>query len=301
MEIMRVLPIAAESLGVRSMATLVTVGETRLLIDPGAAQGEKRFGLPPSPTERRAQARASAQIVDAANRTSAIFITHYHSEHYNLLADAPATTPVFAKVPTTPSQHEQSRRLFILIGAAGRRIALADGARFQIGEAAIQCSPPLSRGKDGDVLSEVMAVTVRAKGQTFVHASDLQGPLSEAARDYLVGQMPDLLYISGAPTYRLGAASQHEANRVTIEDVGRGVDYLLEIIRVSGCLVIVDHHLTRDVRYREHYRRVFATGRACTVAGFLSRPEDLLEARRPALHASHALETAPPVPAGALR
>ena len=45
---MNVVPLAADSLGVRSMATYVECGETRILIDPGAALGAARFGLPPA-------------------------------------------------------------------------------------------------------------------------------------------------------------------------------------------------------------------------------------------------------------
>ena len=48
---MNIVPLAADSLGVRSMATYVECGETRLLIDPGAALGASRFGLPPAEAE----------------------------------------------------------------------------------------------------------------------------------------------------------------------------------------------------------------------------------------------------------
>ena len=48
---MKVIPLAAESLGVRSMATYVEVGRTGILIDPGATLAAARFGLPPSADE----------------------------------------------------------------------------------------------------------------------------------------------------------------------------------------------------------------------------------------------------------
>ena len=48
---MKVLPIASDSLGVRSMATYVETKDCKILIDPSAALGPKRYGLPPSEQE----------------------------------------------------------------------------------------------------------------------------------------------------------------------------------------------------------------------------------------------------------
>src|SRR5436853_585901 len=45
---MRVIPLAAESLGVRSMATYVEAGDLGILIDPGATLAPTRWGLPPA-------------------------------------------------------------------------------------------------------------------------------------------------------------------------------------------------------------------------------------------------------------
>jgi len=56
---MKVIPLAAESLGVRSMATYVEVGRTGILIDPGATLAPARFGLPPAEEEWEALRRAS--------------------------------------------------------------------------------------------------------------------------------------------------------------------------------------------------------------------------------------------------
>ena len=45
---MKIIPLAADSLGVRSMATYVEAGSTGLLLDPGATLAPARYGLPPS-------------------------------------------------------------------------------------------------------------------------------------------------------------------------------------------------------------------------------------------------------------
>src|SRR4030095_12254168 len=62
---MKVIPLAAESLGVRSMATYVEVGGTGILIDPGATLAPARFGLPPAGGgggERRAGYRSHLAV-----------------------------------------------------------------------------------------------------------------------------------------------------------------------------------------------------------------------------------------------
>src|SRR2546421_637024 len=54
---MRVIPLAAESLGVRSMATYVEAGDLRILIDPGATLPPTRWGLPPAQAEGQSPPR----------------------------------------------------------------------------------------------------------------------------------------------------------------------------------------------------------------------------------------------------
>ena len=56
---MKIIPLAADSLGVRSMATYVEAGSTGLLLDPGATLAPARYGLPPSEEEWEALRRAN--------------------------------------------------------------------------------------------------------------------------------------------------------------------------------------------------------------------------------------------------
>src|SRR3989441_8318170 len=54
----RVIPLAAESLGVRSMATYVEAGDLGILIDPRATLAPARRGVPPADAEGQAPRRA---------------------------------------------------------------------------------------------------------------------------------------------------------------------------------------------------------------------------------------------------
>ena len=78
-------------------------------------------------------------------------------------------------------------------------------------DAVLAASSPLSHGPDGTDLGYVIALTVtdRREGFRFVHASDVQGPLSPVATAYLIRERPNLLYLSGPPAYlerELGSA-----------------------------------------------------------------------------------------------
>jgi hypothetical protein len=65
---MRVMPLAADSLGVRSMATYVEAGDLRLLLDPGASLSPHRYGLPPTPDEEGSGSSALGRIEGYARR-----------------------------------------------------------------------------------------------------------------------------------------------------------------------------------------------------------------------------------------
>src|SRR5205814_9624913 len=61
----------------------------------------------------------------------------------------------------------------------------------------------LAHGVEGTGLGYVVALTITdlREGTRFVHASDVQGPLSAVAAAYLIREKPDILYLSGAPAY----------------------------------------------------------------------------------------------------
>lgn len=273
---MIVTPLAAESLGVRSVATYVECGQTRVLIDPGAMLAPSRFNLPPVEDEWEALRRANDRISAYATRASLIFVSHYHEDHFRHDPGLYAGRLLWAKDPKrhiTGRQAQRAKRFWSAVAGGGPTDA-AEGRRLETVDAVLQASPPLSHGPDGTGLGYVVALTVedRREGTRFVHASDVQGPLSPVAAAYLARQRPTLLYLSGPPAYlesQLGA-----------EMVDRGIEHLLRIIDQTGCRVILDHHALRDAAYPERFRRLWETGRVVTAAGYLGQSDAPLEARR---------------------
>src|SRR5262245_8720045 len=273
---MKVIPLAADSMGVRSVATLVQCGTTSVLIDPGASLGASRFNLPPAEEEWEALRRANDRISAYAVGASVVFISHYHEEHFRYDVELYRDRNVWARDPArlpSPTQAQRAATLWRDVGPACR-MDRAEGRRLETPDAVLVASSPLSHGRDGTELGHVVALTVadRREGFRFVHASDVQGPLSPVATAYLIRERPNLLYLSGPPAYlerELGAAL-----------IDRGIANLVRIIDATGCRVIMDHHALRDAQYPERFRALWESGRVVTAAGFLGLADAALESAR---------------------
>jgi predicted metallo-beta-lactamase superfamily hydrolase len=271
-----VIPLAADSLGARSVATYVECGATRVLIDPGATLAPSRFNLPPADEEWDALKRANDRISAYAARASIVFVSHYHEEHFRYDPEIYRDRNVWAKDPARlvgRSQAERASKLWKAIEPASR-LAAAEGRRLDTPDASLTASPPLPHGPDGTDLGYVVALTItdRREGFRFVHASDVQGPLSRVATAYLIRERPQLLYLSGPPGYletRLGT---------TVID--QGIANLERIVSATGCRVIMDHHAVRDAEYRERFHALWETGQVVTAAGFLGLADAALECAR---------------------
>jgi predicted metallo-beta-lactamase superfamily hydrolase len=279
---MKVVPLAAESLGVRSMATYVEVGKTGVLLDPGAALAPTRFNLPPADEEWEALRRANDRIAAYAARAGIVFISHYHEEHFLHEPAAYAGRWVLAKDPRRMIAGPQGRRASELwrgIGATAR-VEAADGRAHDGLDLSFRVSPPLPHGAEGTTLGYVVAITLvdRAEDFRFVFAGDVQGPLSAVATAYLIRERPHLLYLSGPPTYL--------EKQLGPEVIDRAIDNLRRIIDATGCRVIMDHYALRDADAPERFRALWEGGRVVTAAGHLGLRDSALEARRHVLWAA---------------
>ena len=136
---MRVIPLAAESLGVRSMATYVEVADTAILIDPGATLAPARYGLPPAEAEWEALRRANDRISAYAARARVIFVSHYHEDHFRSDPSTYAGRTILAKEPRRMVAGLQSRRGAALWTASWMwaetppvRVPAADAAKSEV-------------------------------------------------------------------------------------------------------------------------------------------------------------------------
>src|SRR5438094_8307718 len=118
---MKVIPLAAESLGARSMATYVEVGRTGILIDPGATLAPARFGLPPAEDEWEALRRANDRISADAARSSFVFVSHYHEDHFRSDPASYAGRRVLLKDPRRMIAGREAQRAEALWQGSGGR------------------------------------------------------------------------------------------------------------------------------------------------------------------------------------
>jgi predicted metallo-beta-lactamase superfamily hydrolase len=273
---MKIIPLAADSLGVRSMATYVEVGSTGILIDPGATLAPTRFNLPPSAAEVEALRRANDRIAAYATRAAFVFVSHYHEDHFGSDPSIYARRRVLLKDPrrmVSGLQAQRASALWRMIAAGGHAEA-ADGTDHREMELTLRVSPPLPHGVEGTSLGYLVALTVvdPAERERFVFASDVQGPMSPVAGAWLSQERPTVMYLSGPPSY-----VEREIGRTAIE---QGIDNLLRVMERTACRVIMDHYAVRDLSYEGRFRRLWDTGRVLTAARWLGLDDAALERRR---------------------
>jgi predicted metallo-beta-lactamase superfamily hydrolase len=278
---MKIVPLAADSLGVRSMATYIEAGTTGVLIDPGATLASRRYGLPPSQQEWEALKRANDRISAYATRARYVFVSHYHEDHFRSDPITYAGRVVLAKDPRRMVSGSQARRAQALWGVlqGQAHVQPSDGAQIRALDLELKVSPPLPHGGEGTPLGHVVALSIvdYREPERFVFASDVQGPLSPVAAAWLIQERPTTLYLSGPPSY-----VERDLGTAVID---RAIDNLRRILDATGCRVIMDHHAVRDPRFATRLARLWDTGRVVTAATHLGLSAQPLEAQRDRLWA----------------
>jgi len=290
----RVTPLAAESLGVRSICTFVETPDVKILLDAAASLGPSRWGLPPHPREYRALAECRERISKAAEKADVITISHYHFDHHTPSftdwfcnwSSAEVATQIYedkivlAKSHRSKVNPSQRRRGWMFSKTAGKhaeRLAVADGGTFEFGDTRLKFSEPVFHGIKNTFLGWVLTTTIDCGEERVMFASDVEGPMYNPTVEMILGEAPDLLIIGGPPLY-LARFKVDETH------VQQGMKNLEELVR-NIPTTILEHHILRDEKWREACHLIFdaasKVGHAVlTAAGFLKRENSLLECRR---------------------
>lgn len=274
---MRLIPVASDSLGVRSMATYVETKDCKILIDPSAALGPKRYGLPPHQKELEALVQAKNRISNIAKKCDILTISHYHYDHFDPSGTFYEEKKVFAKDISKNINKSQTQRGKDLRTAIEEKCELiyCDDSKHKIGDTELTFSPPFFHGPENVRLGYVIMTVVDDGEKKILHASDVQGPVTKDATEYIIRQNPDLLIMDGPPTIFLGW-------KFSLKNLEAASDNLLGIIEKINCEVILDHHLLRDIRYREAFPEPYkrAEKNVKTFAEYLGEENNTLEAHR---------------------
>jgi hypothetical protein len=259
------------------MATYVETKDCKVFIDPSAALGPKRYGLPPAPQELDALDETKREIASIAEKCEILIITHYHYDHYDPLETFYQGKKVFAKDIEENINKSQKERGIDFKKAVENICDLeyCDDSKHHVGDTEIVFSPPFFHGPENVRLGYVIMTTIDDGEKRILYASDVQGPVTENAKDYIIDQKPDLLIIDGPPTIFLG----WKFSRQNLQDAS---DNLVEIIERLGCEIILDHHLLRDLNYLETFSEPYKAGgeKVKTFAEYLGKENNTLEAHR---------------------
>jgi predicted metallo-beta-lactamase superfamily hydrolase len=287
---MNIIPLAFESMGVRSMATFVETDQ-KILIDPGTSIAPKRFGFPPWKDEFEALHKTRARVQEYAAKADILTISHYHHDHFTpfslgrYLDSSPRyaqqmyrNKKLFIKHPTeniNKNQQKRARDLLKNLKHLGTRdIHYADGNSFKVGDTLFKFSKALPHGADGSRMGFVITTTIEWENQKLMHASDVQGPMGDSARELILNEKPDTLILSGPPIYLEGFILEKK-------DVVRAQKNLIEIARKIP-RVVVDHHLLRDLRCFDFIKEIRdeSKGEIMVASELLGEEPYLLEAKR---------------------
>ncbi len=270
---MKIHAIASDSLGVRSLSVFIE-STINIFIDPSAALGPRRYGLPPRDIEYATLKKYKDIIRNLSNHTDVFVISHYHYDHYDPNENFYAGKKIFAKHWKEKINYSQRKRAMHFHERFSKisDIEYADGKKYEVDGVEISFSPPFPHGNEKTPLGFVIMTTVDDGTERVLHASDVGGPIVESAAEYILSQNPDVAIIDGPPTYFLGY-------RFSEEDLKRSVKNLLKLAD-SIPKIILDHHLLRDLKYRERLREVYEYDNVITFAEFSGEKINMLEAHR---------------------
>ena len=264
MRSIQVTPVGFESLGVRSMCTYVKTPDIRILIDAGVALGP-RFSKLPHPKEYLARNQCRKKIRELAADSDIIIVSHYHNDHHTpnyketvwLGSSAEESELIYrnkiviAKDARNAINFSQRRRGWMFqrfVKRIGSQFEVGDGRTFEYGATKVQLSTPVPHGEETSGLGWVIMTTVESRDEKFMHASDVQGPMSNNTMNAILTQRPYLLIVGGPPAYLEGNKVDKSKIQNAINNASKIVNYIPEMI--------FEHHILRSENWRNDMKTV---------------------------------------------
>jgi len=132
------------------------------------------------------------------------------------------------------------------------QVKFADGKEFRFGETIIKFTKPLFHGIEFARVGWVISTVISYKDEKIIHTSDLQGPTIEDYAEWIVKEDPNVLILDGPSTYLI----PYMLNLINLK---RTIKNAIKIIEETKKLqlIIYDHHLLREPKYRERVNQVY--------------------------------------------
>ncbi|MBS7637531.1 hypothetical protein KEJ49_01375 [Candidatus Bathyarchaeota archaeon] len=268
------------------MATYVETDDLRLLVDPGVSLAPLRYGLEPHPLEWRRLKETWEAVKGYAEVSDVLIVTHYHYDHHDpAYPELYTGKRVFIKDPKENINRSQRGRASLFlerVKGLPKEIEIADGREIRIGGTTIKFSGAVCHGTDPH-LGYVVEVSIRNGHEGFLHTSDVEGPSLPEQIKFILDERPDILFIDGPMTYMLGYRYSYES----LELSNRNLVRLIKELELKT--IVLDHHLLRDLNYREKIKPVYEVAdekgiKVQTAAEFSGRKIEMLEANRRELY-----------------
>jgi len=287
--IQKIVPLAFDSFGVRSMATFIETDDLKILIDPGAALGPIRYGLTPHFLEWQKLDESWRRIKRQTKEADVLIVTHYHYDHHD--PDAPELYKnkiVFIKHPTENINLSQKGRATLFLKAISektKKLEIADGKSFRIGKTQITFSKAVCHGTNPR-LGYVTEVSIKSGSDRFLYTSDVEGPSLPEQIEFILKEKPDILFVDGPMTYMLGFRYSYKSLESSNNNLVKA------ITKLSLDTLVLDHHFLRDLNYKLRIKPVYEVAekhkvKVVTAAEFCGRKIEMLEALRKELYAKH--------------
>ena len=281
---MKIIPLAFDSFGARSMATFVSTDDYNVLIDPGVELGPRRYGIPPTEPEILARDILKQRIIKFAKLADIIIVTHYHYDHHPRPKDIEAYEKIFsgkivyAKDPYNNVNHSANYRGRLFeknVKEFCEELYWADGKIFDN----ISFSPAVWHGSVGTKVGYVIMVSISEDKFVLLHGSDAQNFADDNAMFWVIDQNPDILIADGYPTYLVGYKLSNEEYEKSIKNF----ENVIKNIKAKE--IILEHHILRDLEYKEKIADIFALANRMnkeikTSAEFIGMENLFLEANR---------------------
>ncbi len=284
---MRVRPIAFDSMGTRSMCTVVETGEAKIIIDPGAALGPRRYGLKPHRIELERLRMHKELIREEAGDADILVITHYHYDHFPRPDEDVSWMRgkhVYLKDPGSRINRSQRGRSSIFLEQlkrVGVKPERADGREVRMNSCRIVFSEPVQHGNDPR-LGYVLEVLVEEDGEKIIHTSDVEGLVAWPQVEFILKHRPQTLIVDGPMTYMLGT-------KFPEEDLETSIRNLCKVMEAGLEKLVLDHHLLRELEWRDRVSELFKEAEELGVevmsaAEYAGLREEPLEAMRKKLY-----------------
>ncbi len=138
----------------------------------------------------------------------------------------------------------------------GTKILWAEGRTLDLGDTEIVLLEPWFHGIEYDRTGWIVPIVVKKCNRELFFTSDVMGPAIEDYAEFIARSRADIVILDGPPTYLF----PYMLNRINLR---RAIDNAITIVCSRPRLVIYDHHLLREKRWRQRVADVFREAEKC--------------------------------------